>query len=276
MFKNITSYLNENVNLLFCIFLIILSLYFLLFRKTIKKKEGFDIGSGLNDIQRGLNSIKDFATKIPAEINSIGSKITNVGSTITNGINSSTNIIKSGVTSGVNDIKSTATNVTNQIDSKLSEFLKQVEDITKKVVLAKIMSFFEQIKYILDKAIVQPFQTLFFGIGTVFTSIFDIIKMIGDKIVGLPGCMPYYMIDAIINGISGCLRYFLPKFIMSILSFIYDWTLNPILRWTRVSNSIDQCKSFNVNDKVEKMDGAFKDIANTFRKDFGQIPPLSL
>jgi len=368
--KNITSYLNENINLVLCIFLIVISMYFLLFRKLKKKREGFDINDGINDIKNAFNSVKDLATKIPNEITSIGSKINDIGSSITDGINKSTSAIKSGVTSGISDIKNTATNVTNQIDninsklnnvgstitdginmstntiktgvtsgindiertaknvtseinnlgskikdvgntindgintsanviksgvtsgvndikntaenitseidSKLKDFLKQVEDITKNVVLAKIMSFFNQIKYILDKAIVQPFKTLFFGIGTVFTAIFDIIKMVGDKIVGLPGCMPYYMTDGFLNGISGGLRYFLPKFIMSILSFIYNWTLNPILRWTGVSKSIDKCKSFNVNDKVEKMDNAFKDIANTFRKDFGQIPPLTL
>jgi len=71
--KNITSYLNEHVNLLFCIFLIILSLYFLLF---IKKREGFnwgDVGRAFKKVDNAFNKAAEDAKRI-AEVAAAATK----------------------------------------------------------------------------------------------------------------------------------------------------------------------------------------------------------
>jgi len=286
--KNINNYLNENIKFLLWIFLIILSIHFILYKNKTRErererekdkeniKEGFDIARGFSDMRDALNSVGEFAKKIPGEISNIGTKLEGVGKIVENGVVKTATEVKTGVESGVKEVKSTATRVTSEIDTKLKKFLNEVEDVTKNVVIAKILSFFDQLKNILDKAIVNPFKTLFIGIGNVFTEIFGILKMIGDKIVNLPGCMISYIIDSTINAISSVLRSFLPAFIIKILSFIYNYTIKLILNLTGYTTSIEQCKSFNINEKVNKINDKFKNISNTFKSDFGNIPPLKL
>jgi len=284
--KNINNYLNENIKFLLWIFLIILSIHFILYKNKTRErerekdreniKEGFDIASGFTDMKNALNSVGEFAKKIPGEISNIGTKLEGVGKIVENGVVKTATEVKTGVESGVKDVKSSAIKITSEIDTKLKNFLKEVEDVTKNVVIAKILSFFDQLKNILDKAIVNPFKTLFIGIGSVFSEIFGIFRLIGDKIVNLPGCMTSYIIDGTINSISSVLRSFLPAFIIKILSFIYNYTIKLILNLTGYTTSIDQCKSFNINDKVNNINNTFKNISNTFRSDFGNIPPLKL
>lgn len=270
-FKNFNNYLSKHLNLLLCFLLILISVNFILF----KKQEGFDINSGLSDIKNSLDSVKTFADKIPGELKGLGSKVDGATTTITSGVNKASDNIKTNVTKGVGEIQSTSANLTKEIDTKLSGFMKEVERVTTEVVIGKLKSFFAQIKNILDKAIVNPFKTLFLGIGNVFVSIFNILKLIGDKITGLPNCIPAYMIYGTINGISTFLRSFLPSFLMNILSFFYKYTINVIFDWTGTNLWINRCTSFNVNNEVNNMNNTFKDISNTFKNDFGNIPPIT-
>jgi len=274
-FKSFNNYLSKHFHLLLCFLLILLSIHFIVFQRPVKKKEGFDINSGFSDIQKSLNTVKDFADKIPGELKGLGSKVDGATTTITSGVNKASDTIKTNVSKGVGEIQSTSANLTKEIDTKLSGFMKEVERVTKDVVIGKLKSFFDQIKNILDQAIVHPFKTLFLGIGNVFVSIFNILKLIGDKITGLPSCIPAYMIYGTINGISTFLQSFLPTFLMDILSFFYKYTINVIFDWTGINSWIDGCTSFNVDDEVNSMNNTFKNISNTFKSDFGNIPPIT-
>jgi hypothetical protein len=275
------KYINENSNFILLVVLIVISLHFILFkthkkREKAESKEGFDIMKGFDDLKNSLSSVGDLARKIPGEINSIGTKIDGVGDSIKSGVDTSVKKIKTGIDTGVSDVKNTATSVTKEIDTKLKNFIKEVEDVTKKVVIEKILSFFDQIKNILNKAIVEPFQTLFVGIGNIFMSIIDILKMIGDKISGLPGCMSSYMVDGIISSTSAGLRFFLPQFIMYFVEILYRGTIGFLLYLTGFDVSINKCKQFDVSKSVDNMTNNLNNISNTFKSNFGNIPPLRL
>jgi hypothetical protein len=245
------------------------------FKRCTNKQEGFDINRGLTDIKNTLDSVKTFADKIPGELKGLGSKVDGATTTITSGVNKASDTIKTNVSTGVNQIQATSANLTSEIDRKFSGFIKEVERVTKEVVIGKLKSFFSQIKNILDKAIVNPFKTLFLGIGDVFVSIFNILKLIGDKITSLPSCIPAYMIYGTINGTSTFLRSFLPSFLMKGLSFVYKYTIDVIFNSTGINSWLDSCTSFNVDDEVDNMDNTFKNISNTFRNDFGNIPSIT-
>lgn len=274
-FKNFNNYLSKHLNLLLCFFLILISINFIVFKRCTNKQEGFDINRGLTDIKNTLDSVKTFADKIPGELKGLGSKVDGATTTITSGVNKASDTIKTNVSTGVNQIQATSANLTSEIDRKFSGFIKEVERVTKEVVIGKLKSFFSQIKNILDKAIVNPFKTLFLGIGDVFVSIFNILKLIGDKITSLPSCIPAYMIYGTINGTSTFLRSFLPSFLMKGLSFVYKYTIDVIFNSTGINSWLDSCTSFNVDDEVDNMDNTFKNISNTFRNDFGNIPSIT-
>jgi len=274
-FKNFNNYLSKHLHLLLCFFLILISIHFIVFKRPVVKKEGFDINSGFSDIQNSLNVVKNFADKIPDELKGLGSKVDSATTTINSGVNNASTTIKTNISSGITDIKNTSADLTSQIDTKLSKFLKEVERVTNDAVISKLKGFFGQIKNILDKAIVHPFKTLFLGIGNIFFSIFNILKLIGDKITGLPGCVPAYMMYGTINGISKFLRNSLPTFLMNALSFIYKYTIDVIFNWTGINAWMNKCIMFDVDKEVNSMNNTFKEISNTFRDDFGNIPPIT-
>ncbi len=273
-FKKFNNYLSKHVHLLLCFFLILISIHFLAFKRPFVRQEGFDVNKGFSDIQKSLNTVKDFADKIPGELKGLGSKVDGATTTITTGVNKASDTVKTNISKGVGDIQSTSANLTSEIDTKLSKFLKEVERVTNEAVIEKLKGFFGQIKNILDMAIVRPFKTLFLGIGNIFFSIFNILKLIGDKIVGLPGCVPAYMMYGTINGVSKFLRSFLPNFLANALSFIYKYTINVIFNWTGINAWMNKCIQFNVDKEVDSMNGTFKEISNTFRDSFGNIPPI--
>jgi hypothetical protein len=230
----------------------------------------------------------------------------NVGATIETGINDSVGTIKTGVLDGVTKIESSSKTIINQIETILREFLEEVERVTRDVVINKIVSFFTQIGDILNNAIVIPFKTLFEGLGSIFFSIFQILKKLADKIVGLPKCFPAYGLNAIIvtfntmfnygftyviKIISGMLSRLLPSFIMGFLrtlynyitivfNFVYSYTLGAIYKVVMKATGIDawiqKCVSFDVDEQVDDMNNVFRNIANTFRHNFGNIPALRL
>ena len=244
-----------------------------------KLKEGFD---ALGDINNAINSIKNVANEIPNKVNDIGNKVKNAEGAITNSLNSATGSInntfktvKTDMDQGFNTVKNTATEITKEIDEKLVKFGKEIEEKTNDLVINKIKSFFEQIGDILKLVIVDPFKTLFIGIGDIFVQIFEILKMICDKIVSLPNCIFVYGIKSFTDTIQSIYRYIIPAFIRNILTSIYNflfkWLVDYLLRVIGYTGAVERCYGFNVNDKVNNMNNTFKKISRTFNNDFGDV-----
>jgi hypothetical protein len=158
-----------------------------------------------------------------------------------------------------NDIKN--------IDKDIKNFPKQIDN----QVIGKFTKFFTQLGDILNKGIIKPLETLFIGIGNIFVQIFNILMLIGNKIVGLPGCIFYYIFDGIFAAIYGIFKLILPRFLMK-------WIIDPIasffnffLDWFGYNAASRRCRAFNVNQEVNKMNNQLTNIDKSFKKDFGKL-----
>lgn len=260
--------------------MIILVLY--IFTDKVKEKnirEGFDT---LGDIRNTMNDIKNFANNIPNQINNIGNSIKNTENSITSSvtnatgsINNSFNGVKNDVNQGLTTVKNTATQVTKEIDEKLVKFGKEIEQKTNDLVINKIKSFFDQLGNILTIVIVVPFKTLFIGLGDVFIQIFEILKMIGDKITSLPSCIHIYGTKTTVDSLQAFYRYIIPAFIRnivtSIYNFLFKWLVDYLLRIFGYTGAVERCYGFDVNSKVNNMNNTFKNISRTFNDSFGNV-----
>lgn len=262
----------------------ILMLFYILTEKVKEQednpvKEGFDV---LGDINNTINSIKNVANSIPNEVRNIGNSIKNTENLISNSVNSATgsinntfNGVKSEMNQGFDKVKNTTTQITKEIEDKLVKFGKEVEQKTNDLVINKIKSFFEQLGNILEIVIVVPFKTLFIGIGDIFLQLFEIIKMIGDKIVSLPNCIFTYGIKSFSDSVQSVYRYIIPSFIRNIITSIYNllfkWLVDYLLRIFGYTASVERCYGFNVNEKVDKMNDTLKNISRTFNSSFGKV-----
>jgi len=156
---------------------------------------------------------------------------------------------------------------------KIGKLGKQINNAFKKI--GKLEKIFTQIPKALDKAIVKPFSALFTGLGNVFVQLFNILKKIGNKIVSLPGCILYFVINNSINATLAFISWLTPDFIERPFKAIWKATIGRIiswfLNWIGYSPSLKKCLAFNVNEEIAKMGNNFKKIGTAFRKNFGKI-----
>lgn len=282
--KSLNNTVKKHLYISLLITVMIVILFYILTEKVKENfqssvKEGFDT---LGDINNTINNIKNVANNIPNQINNIGNSIKNSENMITSSVNSATgtinnsfNSVKTDVNQGFNTVKNTATQLNKEIEDKLVKFGKEIEQKTNDLVINKIKSFFDQLGNILNQAIVVPFKTLFIGLGDVFIQIFEIIKMIGDKIVSLPNCIFIYGIKSFTDTVQSIYRYIIPSFIRnvitSIYNFLFKWLVDYLLKMIGYTGAVERCYGFNVNDKVDNMNNIFKNISRTFNSSFGNI-----
>jgi len=245
----------------------------------VEKIIGDEFKGALSSLSDGItpviSNIESAGSLITKEVKGIGKQIDGIGKTITTGVTDAATTVETGVLSGVKTIEETGKRVTKEIDEKFMEFIKLVEETVKTVVIDKLLKFFDQIPGILNKAIVDPFTTLFTGLGDVFVEIFNIFRLIGDKITNLPSCVPAYGIQGTLSGVDGFLRYFIPGWIVDYMELVYKYTIKVIFDWTGITKWMDGCVGFDVSSEVDKMNDTFKNISNTFISDFGNIPPIT-
>jgi len=186
-----------------------------------------------------------------------------------NGIkNELANGIKSQINNAIEQLK-------NTIGAQIMNAIKQIETTFNDLIVKKFVSVFTQIGDILKKGIIDPLMALFNGIGGIFIQIFNIIQLIGDKIISLPNCMPFYMVNGFFSFIIEMIKYIVPGFIFDFFNNIYQWTFGIIINWFLDffgwTEANRKCNSFNVDDEVSQMDQNLKDISNTFISGFGNI-----
>jgi len=262
-------YLSKNNKYILCylslIIFIVIFIYFLTnnYSKKSENLEGFnikDVGKIVNDVK----NIGNVANNVTKEVQGIGKQINK----------------------GVGQIENTATGVTKQIDSKLNKFaqtlenkiLAQVKKLIKQLetkLFKKIRDIFTQIPKVLNTAIVKPLIALFKGIGNIFIEVFNILKKIGYKIVSLPGCVIYYLINGTFGAITGFLSWVTPDFIEKPIASIWNATFGYIiswfLGWIGYTNASRKCYSFNVNEEIGGMNKQLQNISGAFTKNFGNI-----
>jgi hypothetical protein len=173
------------------------------------------------------------------------------------------------------EIEKKTEEIRTEVERKFVEFGKEIETKTNDLVINKIKSFFDQLGNIFEMAIVVPFKTLFIGLGDVFLQIFEIIKMIGDKIISLPNCIFIYAIKTLLDTVNKIYTYIIPSFIRNFITAIYNsffkWLVDYVLKWFGYTGAVERCYGFNVNDKVNNMNDIFKNISRTFNSSFGNV-----
>lgn len=180
------------------------------------------------------------------------------------------NEAKEGVMTVVNEVKKIAEEAKDAAKSAQSGITTLGSIIEK-----KFTSFGGKFVSIMSDAIIDPFTTLFTGLGKVFNQVFGILKEIGNKIVSLPGCVPFYMIDAVSNTIEGISKSILPNFITNFFGLIYDYIFNPIISWFLnlfgYYDSKKKCYGFDVDSQLVEITDEFKRIGTSFTDGFGKF-----
>jgi hypothetical protein len=174
---------------------------------------------------------------------------------------------------GIKDIKEKAEAAVKKGIEKMEKGIEILEEKTKEMVIGKIKSIFSQLGGIFDDAIIDPIKKLIYGFGTVFKELFNILKMIGNKITSLPGCMPFYFFFGIFDTISGVFKSFLPNFITKPIEQLYNFLIEPIFNFMLklIGYNNSKCYGFDVSKSIDKIDDTFKDIGKEFTSNFGRL-----
>jgi hypothetical protein len=244
-------------------------------------REGFGLDD-LADVGKNIAKIGDFVKEIPNEISGIANDIKGVANTVDDAVKKSANAVtdsvdsvKDEVTGGIKTIENTTVKIAGEIDDKLMKFLKEVERVTTEIVIGKITSFFKQLADIFNDGIIKPFKTLFYGIGNIFFTLFQILKMTADKIASLPKCILPYMFNGILDLIAGINRKIMPAFIRNITWKIYQPTVGRVVDYaadmTGYTAAMNRCYAFDVNSKVDDMDHELNKISSAFENGFGKM-----
>lgn len=174
-----------------------------------------------------------------------------------------------------------------KIEKGLNKTGDVIEDTANYVFVEQIGGFFKKFIKSIDYAIVQPLEVFFIGIGDIFLGIFGILWKIIEKIISIPKCMFWYLLDGAIQ----ITKLFIPKWAMSIFNTVYAYILIPLyyiflfpviwvfdlILWVFGFKSIFSmfsdggCLSFNLAPQVGKMNKALISISKVFSKQFGRF-----
>ena len=175
----------------------------------------------------------------------------------------------------VNSIGNTVNNLPKQIDNKMNSLGKQIEKNTVDFFEKKMKSIFTQLGDVFNKGLVEPMFSLIAGIGSIFVFLFQVLKIIVDKIISLPNCILFYVFGSIGSFSNMIYRSIMPKFIRNIIYTIYSYTIKFIVDWigfsTGYTKSSQKCYSFNVKDEISNMNDKFKKIDSNFKNNFGRL-----
>ena len=264
--------------------------------KNRKTKEGFDMGdvgkivgkiddvvNMAGEIPKKLDSIDDvILDKVTGELNNVLDEMeSNVNGTLNeakktiensvlNKIDDLTNVLEDKLDKGMDTIKKEIEqNVFKQITNLANEIKKNTIDL----ITNKLTSIFSQIGNLFEDGIIKPFTALFEGLGNIFVQLFNIIKMIGNKIASLPSCSIVYGIKSCVDILYAFYKGITPSFLEGLLSPLYDYTFGIIFGFigylTGYSDAVKKCYGFNVNDELDKMNNNAKNIQKAFVSSWG-------
>lgn len=238
----------------FICILILMVMYYVIKNNTNndKLKEGF--------------SLKDIG-KVAKSVKKIGTVATSLGTQVT--------ALQKNVSSGLQKMEEKTTNAVNQIDDKLAKFKDTIVKETNDLVVNKIKGVFEGLGKVLYDGIIKPLRALFVGIGDTFVQLFDILKKIGYKITSLPTCIIYFLINSTIGSINGFFSSITPNFIEKPIVAIWNATFGKLINWfldlVGYNAASNKCYGFNVNEQIDNINANFKQIGDSFSKDFGKL-----
>lgn len=178
-------------------------------------------------------------------------------------------------TSAMDKIPAQLNGIETRLNAQMAKMGDAIEQKTLGAVTSKFKSVFTQLGDIFDEGLVQPLLMLFTGFGQVFMQIFGILGEVGAKIVSLPGCLMTYAIHEVWGAFAFFYKLILPKFLRSMLDFVYAWTIGLVFTFvgwlTGYTDSLRRCYRFNVDKEIKAMSVSFDKIGAAFKKNFGRL-----
>jgi F0F1-type ATP synthase membrane subunit b/b' len=268
-----------------------------------KKEATSGINKAKNEAKAGLNKVKNEAK---AGINKAKNEAKSGINKAKNEAKSGFNKLKNETTAGFNKVKNEAKaaekkaagelkkainevkkEIMKEVDAIKNSIMKEIKKITDLINMIQqkiknIINAFKnlgpQLKNIAVDAIVKPFTALGIGLQKIFVQVGNIFMMVIDKIVSIPGCVLYYIVDAF-AGIFNGMYYLFPVSVRYVIHqiyifFMFDKFGKWILYITGYTAGYIKCTSFNVMPAYEKMTKDGKQISNAFKNGFGHFKPL--
>ena len=175
----------------------------------------------------------------------------------------------------VSSIGKSVKKLPKQIDSKMESLGKKIEKNTVSFFKKKMASIFTQLGAVFKNGLIDPIFSLIIGIGSIFVFLFEVLKLIIDKIISLPNCILFYVFGSIGSFSNMIYKMVLPKFLRNIIHTLYSYTFKIIFDWignvTGYTYKSKRCYAFNVKDEISNMTKKFKKIDKDFKNDFGRL-----
>ena len=225
-----------------CIIFIIITITILITYQTFFiNTEAFSI----SDIGGEIDKIKNDITGIPDEITGLAKEI---GGQIKK--------VETGISGAISQIVA--------IEQKIAQLPGKIDTMFKTA-----------IPDIFAKGIINPINEVIKNVGTIGTSAIGIVMQIVNKIVSLPKCLSTYFIQGWIDTIYFIYQKYMPDFIQTVLSYVYDNILSTPLKyildyigWTA---KIHLCYDTTINDNVNTLKASGIKIGDEFKKNFGRL-----
>tara|TARA_Y100000816_G_C26095784_1_gene579869 strand:+ start:960 stop:1898 length:939 start_codon:yes stop_codon:yes gene_type:complete len=172
---------------------------------------------------------------------------------------------------------------TESIFDTISSIPQQVVDFCDYIFVEKIGGIFTQIGGMLKWTLIDPLFTLILAFVGIVVGILNILLKIIEKIISIPGCSIYYLIDSFISLIKLVLPGWLYGFVKTIFVISYYVFLYPIIFILDVIMkffgskglfyllSSGNCFNFNVGKDVQHMINGFEKVGKVFSTQFGRF-----
>lgn len=183
----------------------------------------------------------------------------------------------------INDkIKKVKKETKNLFDT-IANIPQQVVDFCDYIFVEKIGGIFTQIGGMLKWTLIDPLFTLILAFVGIVVGILNILLKIIEKIISIPGCSIYYLIDSFISLIKLVLPGWLYGFVKTIFVISYYVLLYPIIFILDVIMkffgskglfyllSSGNCFNFNVGKDVQHMINGFEKVGKVFSTQFGRF-----
>lgn len=222
------------------------------------------------------NEAKKVAEEAEAAAEKLVQDTLNAEAEIKNIINSEMDAIKNDIQNTLmGQIDTMKTGIQDNLENEINNMTSEVTNEINSTLISKFTSFFTQLGDIFQNAIIQPILAFFMGIGDIFVQLFNILKMIADKIGSLPTCIPFYIFDTITSFIISTIKKILPSFIFNFFNNLYNLTLGVIVIWILDfigwTDADRRCYAFNTNTEISKMKDDTENIGNSFTSGFGHM-----
>lgn len=189
------------------------------------------IGGFTDDIEDAMKEVGEL-TNFPVKFaNEFGNEATNILNLVESEAKEASNALKGSVMSTFNIIQESVTTLSNEalnmiadIFTRLGQIVAQLFFMVLDTLKSVFESFGEDISYAFDEYFVNPLMQFFEIMGELFLDVFDQISVIGNWIIHLPYCVPFY----IFNSMKDQIRDITPYPILFIFDIFYIYILVPI------------------------------------------------